>query len=61
MELGELSQHNDGFMGWMVQVQFLAMQNCSFLHSIQTGLGAYPVSCPMGTWGSFPVGKAAGA
>jgi hypothetical protein len=25
---------------------------------VQTGSGAHPASCPMGTWGSFPGGKA---
>jgi hypothetical protein len=34
----------------------------SFLrHSVQTGFGVYPASYPMGTRGSFPGGKAAGA
>jgi hypothetical protein len=28
---------------------------------IQTGSGAHPASYPMGAWGSFPGGKAAGA
>jgi hypothetical protein len=27
----------------------------------QTGSGVHPTFCPMGTWGSFPEGKAAGA
>jgi hypothetical protein len=29
-------------------------------HVVQTGSGAHPASYPMGTWGSFPGGKAAG-
>jgi hypothetical protein len=31
-----------------------------FFHVVQTGSGAHPASYPMGTWGSFPGGKAAG-
>jgi hypothetical protein len=31
------------------------------LHVVHTGSGAHPVSYPMGTGGSFPGGKAAGA
>jgi hypothetical protein len=33
----------------------------NFLHVVQTGSRAHPVSYPMGTGGSFPGGKAAGA
>jgi hypothetical protein len=33
----------------------------NFLHVVQTGSGAHPASYPMGTRGSFPEGKAAGA
>jgi hypothetical protein len=33
----------------------------SQLHSIQTSSGPHPASCPMGTKGSFPRGKAAKA
>jgi hypothetical protein len=29
------------------------IQNCSLLHSIQTGFGAHPASYPMGTGGCF--------
>jgi hypothetical protein len=32
-----------------------------FLHVVQTGSGFHPTSYPMGTGGSFPGGKAAGA
>jgi hypothetical protein len=35
--------------------------NFSLHHRVQNGSGAYPASYPMGTRGSFPVGKAAGA
>jgi hypothetical protein len=33
----------------------------SLLHSVQTGTGTQPASYPMGTGGSFPGGKVAGA
>jgi hypothetical protein len=33
----------------------------SLPHSVQTGSGIHPASYPMGTGGSFPGGKAAGA
>jgi hypothetical protein len=33
----------------------------NFLHVVQTGSGAHPASYPVGTEGSFPGGKAAGA
>jgi hypothetical protein len=35
--------------------------NFSLLHRVQNGSGAHPTSYPMGTRGSFPGGKAAGA
>jgi hypothetical protein len=35
--------------------------NFSLHHSVQNGSGAHPASYPMGTRGSFPGGKAAGA
>jgi hypothetical protein len=35
--------------------------NCSLLHHVQTGSGAHPASCPMGTRGYFPGNKAAGS
>jgi hypothetical protein len=35
--------------------------NSSLHHRVQTGSGAHPASYPMGTRGSFPMGKAAGA
>jgi hypothetical protein len=35
--------------------------NFSLNHSVQNGSGAHPASYPMGTRGSFPGGKAAGA
>jgi hypothetical protein len=35
--------------------------NFSLHHCVQNGSGAHPASYPMGTGGSFPGGKAAGA
>jgi hypothetical protein len=35
--------------------------NFSFHHRVQNGSGAHPASYPMGTRGSFPGSKAAGA
>jgi hypothetical protein len=35
--------------------------NLSLQHRVQNGSGAHPASYPMGTKGSFPGGKAAGA
>jgi len=35
--------------------------NFSLRHRVQTGSGAHVASYPMGTWGSFPGRKAAGA
>jgi hypothetical protein len=45
----------------MAPVHFMAMQDFSLLHSVQTDSGAHPVSYPMGTGGFFPRGKAEGA
>jgi hypothetical protein len=36
-------------------------RNFSLHHRVQSGSGAHPASYPMGTRGSFPWGKAAGA
>jgi hypothetical protein len=46
--------------GSMVQFPVEA-GNFSLYHRFQTGSGANPASYPMGTGGSFPGGKAAGA
>jgi hypothetical protein len=36
------------------RVQFLAeAREFSLLHSIQSGSGTHPASCPMNNWGSF--------
>jgi hypothetical protein len=51
-----------GLDDWGSMVRFLAgTGNFSLHHRVQNGSGAHPVSYPMGTKGSFPVGKAAGA
>jgi hypothetical protein len=44
------------------RVRFLAgAGNFSLHHRVQNGSGVHPASYPMGTRGSFPGGKAAGA
>jgi len=49
-------------MGWKIGVRFpVGAGNFSLLHRVQTGSEANPASYPMGTGGSFPGGKAAGA
>jgi hypothetical protein len=46
----------------MIGVRFSAWAgNFSLRHHVQTGSGALPSSYPMGTGGSFPGDKAAGA
>jgi hypothetical protein len=40
---------------------WLGAGNFSYLHRVQNGPGAHTVSYPMGTRGSFPGNKAAGA
>jgi hypothetical protein len=42
-------------------VEFPAGAGNFSLHRVQNGFGAHPVSYPMGTRGSFLLGKAAGA
>jgi hypothetical protein len=43
------------------KVRFSAeARDFSLLHSIQTGPGAHPATCPMGTGGLFLRGKATG-
>jgi hypothetical protein len=51
-------------MGWTTEgSEFESQkgQEFSLLHVVQTGSGVHPTSYPMGTGGSFPGGKAAGA
>jgi hypothetical protein len=49
-------------MGWTAGVRFPAVvRDFSVLHNIQAGSGDHPASYPMGTRGSFPEGKVAGA
>jgi hypothetical protein len=46
----------------MIGVRFPAgAANFSLLYGVQTGSGAHPASYPMGSGGSYPGGKAAGA
>jgi hypothetical protein len=48
--------------GWTIGVPFpVGAGNFSLNHRVQTGSGAHPTSYPMGTRGSSPGGKAAGA
>jgi hypothetical protein len=47
-----------GRLGVRVLVE---LGNFSPHYRVQTGSGAHPASYPMGTRGTFPVGKAAGA
>jgi hypothetical protein len=47
---------------WTDGIQFPpGAKDFSLLRSVQTGSGAHPVSYTMGSGGSFPGGKAAGA
>jgi hypothetical protein len=50
--------------GWTIEgSEFKSQQDQEFslLHVVQIGCGVHPTSYPMGTGGSFPGGKAAGA
>jgi hypothetical protein len=47
--------------GWLGVWVLAGAGNFSLHHHIQTSSGAHPASYPMGTKGSFPRGKAAGA
>jgi hypothetical protein len=51
-----------GLDNWGSRVRFpVGAGNFSLHHHVQNSSGAHPVSYPMGTRGSFPGGKAAGA
>jgi hypothetical protein len=51
-----------GLDDWGSRDRFAAESvNFSLHHRVQNGSGARPASYPMGTTGSFPGGKAAGA
>jgi hypothetical protein len=54
---GDLSDLNEQF----VNIVPSEAGNFHFHRSVQTGSGAHPAPYPMGTTGSFPWGKAAGA
>jgi hypothetical protein len=45
--------------GWEFESRWY--QEFSLLRVVQTGPGAHSASYPVGTWGFFPGGKAAGA
>jgi hypothetical protein len=47
--------------GWTARVQFPALQDFSLLYVVKTESRAHPASYPMGTGGSIPGGKSAGA
>jgi hypothetical protein len=58
-EPAELSKYSDR---WQANGRFYSRQGQEIsLHSIQTGSGTHPASYPIGTGGSFPEGKMAGA
>jgi hypothetical protein len=48
------------FTDYAVGVQFRSVQDFSLRNNVQTGSEAHPTSCPMGTGGHFPRGKATG-
>jgi hypothetical protein len=51
-----------GLDDWGSRVWFLVgTRTFSLHHCVQNGSGAHPASYPMGTKGSFPGSKAAGA
>jgi hypothetical protein len=51
-----------GLDDWGSRVRFpVGAGNFSLHHCVKNGSAAHPVSYPMGTRGSFPGGKAAGA
>jgi hypothetical protein len=54
-------QYSDYATSWTTGLRFLAREGYfSLRHRVQTGTGAHPASCLMGTRGLFPWGKAAG-
>jgi hypothetical protein len=49
-----------GLDDWAIEVRFLAgAKDFSSSLSVQTGSGAHPTSCTVGTGGPFPGGKSA--
>jgi hypothetical protein len=60
-EPGCLGRYNDGPQAWLPEFSFQQGKDFSLLHSVQTGSGAHAASYPVGTGGSFPRGKEAGA
>jgi hypothetical protein len=64
-ETGDQSGKSNG-ESWRVSsrrccYKSVAMHPSLYHHRVQNGFGAHPASYPMGTRGSFPGGKAAGA
>jgi hypothetical protein len=54
------------FVNVAIGIKIIKMRYCTEYqiyknYRVQTGSGAHPASYPMGTRGSFPEGKAAGA
>jgi hypothetical protein len=61
-EPGYCRQYGDWlWAGWLRGQSWSPGRAKNFLHIVQPGSGAHPASCPVGTGGSFPSGKAAGA
>jgi hypothetical protein len=59
--VGIAQRYSAGLRAWWSGVRVPAgAGNFSLHHRVQTGSGTYSASCPMGTRGSFPVGKTAG-
>jgi hypothetical protein len=50
-----------GLGDFIVRVWFLVRQKLFLLHIIQADSGMHPASYPVGSRGSFPMGKATGA
>jgi hypothetical protein len=50
----------DIYVSYASEFYFQWGNRFSLSYNIQTDYGAYPVSYPMGTWGSSPVGKVTG-
>jgi hypothetical protein len=51
----------DVVTGWPGEVRFPLGEIFFLLHSVQTGSGTHPASCPVGSGGDFSRSKEAGA
>jgi hypothetical protein len=58
---GYLTRYSDGLRAGRPGIDSLWARDFSLVQSLRTDSGAQPASYPMGTGGSFPGGKAAGA